>query len=262
MEYKNYTVEDLVTDNDFRDWVLNPHPNNKAVWNNYILSDPTIKQKIQQAKKIVEYSQPKNYKVKEEVIGLGLAQLKEHYQKTTQPHTSPIKQLIPRAIKIAAVALIFLLIGNIKQVTQDPNHLVFSTFSEQQKEIVLPEGSSVIMDKSSQVTFNKNWRETGKRIATLSGKAYFSVKKKNFQGKKIAFVVKTPDLNVEVLGTEFNVDITNQITQVVLNSGSVKLHAHSTNQEIMMEPGDVVEYFHNLKKLVIRSNVNHKPYVS
>ena len=153
-------------------------------------------------------------------------------------------------------------IGNLKQPQNSPDQILYTANSEHPKEVILPEGSKVILAEDARITFNKNWRDEGKRIAKLQGKAYFSVKKRHFQGKKVNFTVKTPNIQVEVLGTEFNVDTDNSITQVVLNSGKVKLSTLGTNQQITMKPGDVVEYFHNFQKLVLKSNIKHERYIT
>jgi hypothetical protein len=154
------------------------------------------------------------------------------------------------------------LIGTLKQVNYNPEHVFYSSNSHHPKQIILPEGSKVILAEGAELTFNRNWRSDGGRIAKLKGEAYFSVKKRHYQGKKISFTVETPGLMVEVLGTEFNVNTEELHTQVVLNSGKVRLKTRQTKQQLIMEPGDVVEYFHNFKKLVVKSDIDHEKLIS
>ncbi len=57
-------------------------------------------------------------------------------------------------------------------------------------------------------------------------------------------MVHTGQLNVRVLGTEFNVSNRHEQTTVVLNSGSVKLETGSpdTRKDVLMKPGDLVQF--------------------
>ena len=260
MEYRNYTVEDFVLDDEFRARVLQPRSESTQLWNKR-LYDPLTYNNLHQAKKIIQSSQPIDYNVEAEVIEQGLTQLRKQYQ---QIHTNQnaSNTTFLRVFKIAVVALLFLFIGNLKQIQYTPDQILYTATKKQPKEVILPEGSKVILAEDARITFNKNWRDEGKRIAKLQGKAYFSIKKRHFQGEKVNFIVETPNIRVEVLGTEFNVDTDKNITQVVLNSGKVKLSTLGTNQQITMDPGDVVEYFHNFRKLVLKSNTDHKKYIT
>lgn len=261
MEYRNYTVEDFVLDDEFRARVLHPHSENIQLWNKR-LYDPLTYENLHTAKKIIQSSQPREYSVEPKEIEQGLTHLREQYQQKICKKQNPSNNTFLRILKIAVVALLFLFIGNLKQIQDTPDQILYTATAEQPKEVILPEGSKVILAKGARITFNKNWRDEGKRITKLQGKAYFSIKKRHFQGEKISFTVETPNIQVEVLGTEFNVNTDNNITQVVLNSGKVKLSTLGTNQQITMKPGEVVEYFHNFRKLVLKSNTNHKKYIA
>jgi ferric-dicitrate binding protein FerR (iron transport regulator) len=76
-------------------------------------------------------------------------------------------------------------------------------------------------------------------------------------------VVHTNDLDVTVLGTQFNVNNRGDQVKVVLNSGKVKVkvaHAVSGN-EIFMEPGEMVAYDTH-RKLIGKQIVNPEIYSS
>lgn len=260
MDYKNYTVEDFVLDQEFRDWVLHPQPGRMTPWEKAAYN-PLMNKCLNEARQIILNSQPKDYHVKNEIIDESFLTIKERYEQVTQNANSK-SSISLRVIKVAAIAVIFLLIGTLKQVNYNPEQISYASSKRHPEEIILPEGSKVILAKGAELSFNKNWRAEGKRIATLDGEAYFSIKKRHYQGNKISFTVQTPDLMVEVLGTEFNVNTKDNITQVVLNSGKVRLSTRETNQKLLMTPGDVVEYFHSFKKLVVKSDVDHSKYIS
>lgn len=66
--------------------------------------------------------------------------------------------------------------------------------------IVLPDNSRVWLNSGSKLTFNSDFKNRGRNVQ-LEGEAFFSVAK----DKKHPFLVKTADLEIKVLGTEFNV---------------------------------------------------------
>lgn len=65
-----------------------------------------------------------------------------------------------------------------------------------QQEVVLPDGSKVILNVKSSVSYNHSWED---RVINLEGEAFFEVTK----GQK--FTVNTQNGSVNVLGTSFNV---------------------------------------------------------
>jgi ferric-dicitrate binding protein FerR (iron transport regulator) len=64
------------------------------------------------------------------------------------------------------------------------------------------------------------------------------------------FIVHARDINVEVLGTEFNLQRRRERTKVILHSGKVQLtEVDESWQRLLSKPGDIVEYndvSHNL----------------
>lgn len=65
--------------------------------------------------------------------------------------------------------------------------------------ITLPDGSLAYLNSGSKLTFNNDFQNES-RMVSLEGEAYFSVKK----NKEVPFKVKASDIEIEVLGTEFN----------------------------------------------------------
>src|SRR5660398_29209 len=65
--------------------------------------------------------------------------------------------------------------------------------------MVLPDSSLVFLNSGSEITFNNNFKK-GERQVSLVGEAYFSVTK----DPENPFRIKTSEIEVEVLGTEFN----------------------------------------------------------
>ncbi|MDG5492955.1 FecR family protein [Psychroserpens sp. SPM9] len=92
----------------------------------------------------------------------------------------------------------------------------------EQKTIALLDGSEVILNSKSTLSYNEKDWETN-RTLSLEGEAYFKVKKGS------TFTVKTPNGNVEVLGTQFNVNSTNDLFEVICFEGRVQVQSHQEN---------------------------------
>ena len=140
--------------------------------------------------------------------------------------------------RIAAVATFLLMITSLIywQFIHNPIIILATDFGHQ-VEKVLPDGSTVILNANSKLTYKKQ----DSRNVTLEGEAYFNIKK--IPETNAIFHVSTPDLSVKVLGTSFNVNTRNELTKIFLEEGKVRLDVNDARGEnIEMNPGDFVSY--------------------
>jgi ferric-dicitrate binding protein FerR (iron transport regulator) len=142
--------------------------------------------------------------------------LEKILQKTTE---KKVKKLIPRWI-YAAAASIALLISTVFYLTGSDE--TFSTSFGEQLALVLPDGSEVLLNSKSSLTYKKSDWFDGKRTLELKGEGYFKVKK----GSK--FSVNSNSGNVSVLGTQFNVKTDASYFEVLCYEGKVQV---KNNQE-------------------------------
>ena len=106
-----------------------------------------------------------------------------------------------------------------------------TTGYSEQEIVMLPDGSEVKLNASSQLSYDeKNWAD--QRSLELQGEAFFDVRK----GSK--FSVKTPNGNVEVLGTSFNVKARGAGLQVACYTGKVAVEAASVRKQLT--PGEQI----------------------
>ncbi|WP_456379391.1 FecR family protein [Lutibacter sp.] len=151
---------------------------------------------------------------------------------------SKVKKLYPSWI-ISIAASIVLFIG-LYSLLQDNNTILLSTNTGEHKNIALLDGSEVVLNSKSEVSYNKKvWEE--EREVTLKGEAYFKVKKGSY------FTVKTINGDVTVLGTQFNVISRDDFFEVVCYEGkvSVKNKISSTillpGNSVRMLNGKIIE---------------------
>lgn len=72
--------------------------------------------------------------------------------------------------------------------------------------VQLPEGTRVNLNALSSLSFPATFGYNS-RVVTVTGETSFKVKKLTVAGKNVPFIVKTSRMNMEVLGTEFNVNV-------------------------------------------------------
>ncbi len=90
----------------------------------------------------------------------------------------------------------------------------------QKSRIHLPDGSIVVLNASSQLSYRNDFNSKSRKIH-LKGEAYFEVAK----NPDIPFEVYTDDLVITAIGTSFNVNAfeNKQTEKVALNTGKVKI---------------------------------------
>lgn len=121
-----------------------------------------------------------------------LNELLDSIEEDTPTRTLPIM----RYLKVAAAVVIILL--SVKMIPGLLFAQQVKTANAEQQEIILPDGSEVILNSASKLKWNKR-NFTDKRYLTLTGEAFFDVQKGN------EFVIETKNGEVEILGTQLNV---------------------------------------------------------
>ncbi|WP_422080762.1 FecR family protein [Ulvibacterium sp.] len=123
---------------------------------------------------------------------------------------------------------------------KDVKELVYNTLTVpygKRFDVVLSDGTTVFMNSGTELKYPVVFLEKGNREVFVQGEAYFDVTSNNGR----PFVVNAEGLNVEVLGTEFNVMAYPEdgMTDVILVEGSVGLTIEDTAQEnVVLSPGE------------------------
>lgn len=121
------------------------------------------------------------------------------------------------------------------------DQVVYSTDYGETATIELPDHSVLTLNGNSKVSYQKHWEDKNVREVSLEGEAYFSVEHTADHQK---FIVHTSNLEIEVLGTEFNVNHRRGNTKVTLNSGKIKLNSKEDTEQVkdvIMHPGEQAE---------------------
>ncbi|MDR2809297.1 MAG: FecR family protein, partial [Tannerellaceae bacterium] len=105
----------------------------------------------------------------------------------------------------------------------------------QRAELTLPDGSKVWLNAQSSLTYPSRFEE-GNRVVKLDGEAYFVVQHREEQ----AFVVKTKQMDIQVLGTEFSVTAYDgyPTSEVALLKGRVEVKPTYGKQAYVMKANE------------------------
>lgn len=108
--------------------------------------------------------------------------------------------------------------------------------------MVLSDGTKVYLTSNSYLKYPSSF-DNDKREVTLVGRAYFEVQK-----SKIPFIVNTSDMEVEVLGTSFDVEsrTSNHNSNVILVEGSVKVN--TKNESRIIKPNEQLSIHRQTKQ--------------
>ncbi len=130
--------------------------------------------------------------------------------------------------------------------------LVYNTLSVpngRRFDIVLSDNSHVYLNAGSSLRYPVNFIPGQKRQVFLEGEAFFEVSK----DKNHPFIVSSGNMDVEVLGTKFNVNAYPEEANIntVLVEGSVRLDTNETEDGIdslvLLEPGHIAHWDTNSK---------------
>ncbi|OJW56135.1 MAG: hypothetical protein BGO55_05975 [Sphingobacteriales bacterium 50-39] len=163
-----------------------------------------------------------------------------------QPEEVQVRRLSWLPASLAAASLILVVVGIwwVETRTGTPLMSMEKTSYGEIKTILLPDSSVVMLNGNSSLRMLQQWGAGDNREVWLDGEAYFQVQKQHAARK--GFVVHTKQVDVEVLGTKFNVNTRRLQSIVSLEEGKVRLSVHgevsmvNKDSSIVMRPGQTV----------------------
>jgi transmembrane sensor len=178
---------------------------------------------------------------------------KIHYDinmKSSMRKITQFDNILKWSLRIAGILIIpFMLFLGIQTIKDD--HLKKETWVEikapawTRVQFSLPDGTTGWLNSNSSVKYNENFNSD--RQVSLKGEAFFNVLK----DVKRPFIVKTPEINVKVLGTKFNIASyeNEKNVEVVLEEGKLIFENKEKNKLYTMKPNDLVVYDKTLKDI-------------
>ncbi|WP_270516601.1 FecR family protein [Sanguibacteroides sp. AM78-02pH3A] len=224
--------------------------------------DPDIETKIQRWLIEGEHTRPKNRVLShiwEQIDGKANAAV---YQSLKEVNTkigmrsSRGRSLRHLTRRVAAVLVpLFVLTGILIYQSSQIKTIEVITLAGEQKEIKLPDGSTVWLNACGKISYPEKFNDTLRRV-TLTGEAYFSVVRSEYK----RFEVSTKDISVEVLGTQFNVKAYPEDTSITTTLISGKVAVSLPEEKYMLRPNQKLVYNTVDKNTSIQEVSNNPAY--
>jgi len=144
---------------------------------------------------------------------------------------APRRKIVLKPWIMAVAATVTALVLLFPAIRLIEKKVVIARMAEQ-KEILLPDGSSVTLNAGSKFSYSgRNFQSH--RAVRLEGEAFLKVQKGN------EFVISTPHGDVEILGTELNIFSRGNEFRVSCITGKVGVNAGT--RKVILTPGELAE---------------------
>ncbi|MEM9896353.1 MAG: FecR domain-containing protein [Bacteroidota bacterium] len=237
-QYNN--IEDFLTDESFRSWVTNPTPSLDNQWRLWIDENPESKVLLEEAKAFAKSLKFKEFKPAEASKGGIFENVKSGSAKRSLSVSYRTWYKVAALIVIGfAFSLIYYnSIPDIAEkdvVVEESRIIQKSNPGGIKSQHMLPDGSMVHLNSKSSIEYPKKFKKDV-RTVRLVGEAYFDIAEDSNRPFKVIF----DGFEVEVLGTQFNVNSSLQDPEVALLEGKIQLFNRGTDKSIILKPGEKV----------------------
>lgn len=141
-------------------------------------------------------------------------------------------------LSAAAIAAFFFLMPERANITHEAGPATYANSSDDVIAVKLEDSTRVWLAKGGAIEYRHPDSESGERIVTLSGNAYFDVHKDSLH----PFIVNTENIAVKVLGTAFAVESSDSLTSVFLERGSVGLQTLGGVKLVRLHPDQLAVF--------------------
>ncbi|WP_025762191.1 FecR family protein [Dyadobacter tibetensis] len=248
MSDENYQLDDFLSDEYFKRWVLSPDVESDRYWNDYLLRNPDKRAVMRHARFLLiqlhqdlDQLKPREYQVES---------MWDQIEKQTLSQPSHPKSLwarMPRWTASVAAAMILVVIGwlawsnlTINEYsyacqTASIQHSLTEKINEGQGDllVILPDSSRITLKPHSRVSFPIAFNGSDKREVYLTGEAFFQVSKNINR----PFYVYSHELVTKVLGTSFTIKAfeKSKELEVIVTTGKVSVYSRKSLMESILE---------------------------
>lgn len=251
-DYSDYGPEDFLTDDYFSEWVLQPTKENEAFWAQWQQLYPARKPFVEEARRILLSLEYVRDEMPVESYDRIWSVLSDEMTQPAIMAAAP-RRTWPYLLAAAAVTGL-LVLAAAWFFRKEASPVTYTSQFGENRSLTLPDSSKVVLAPHSTLrmgTFED------KREVWLEGEAFFDIRQQ--PGTAKPFTVHSRSLDIDVLGTTFNVNNYNGNTQVVLHTGKVALR--QGKKVVVMKPGELVEFKAQEEQYQLKE-VRPEPYTS
>lgn len=275
---KNNNIKYLLQNDSFIKWIKgNSNPEEAEKWETWIKKDKSNYDLYEEARFIIDSLVEMEPKAPNPLIYLKKfreALDNSEKRKKLWNFSEYNRRNLSLYVVIAASILITIVVGIFFYGTPNFNnqskHKIaavqkFKTNYGQKKSLLLSDGSRIILNANSELTFSDKMGSKNTVNVWLKGEAYFAIKHLSGKAKRI-LIVHTKDGTITDLGTRFSVNTRSDSTTVALVKGEVTIRIDSAQflknaSGYKMHPGELAHFVKGGQQVKIKK-VNPNVYTS
>jgi len=264
MDQSEYNIENLLLNESFINYCYGFNASDVEYWEDKLQNGGELARNIEEAREMCLLLAIKVSSAEKQV---QLEKLKKGIEQAGdfQPEKTNVIVKVKQLWIWASIAASFLLLTTIyvakyktgytaasvmySAITNSNYHLTAQTDFNHRKTVVLPDGSTVIMNGSSTLKIAADFNISNRHVL-LSGEAFFLVKKNHAK----PFVVFTDKTATTALGTSFKVQSYpgEASGKVMLTTGKVRVESTKTNtiDDVILTPGQQAVLTNNKAEFV------------
>jgi transmembrane sensor len=248
-KYALYQTGDFLRDESFVNWVLYPDENDQT-WAVWLQLHPEKREAVEEAVSII-----RSFDFQQQPVAANYySQLKQRIDQTIASQSieqAPAARIIPVWLKAAALVAGLLIGGFILYYIIKPGYVTISTPYAAIQRVWLPDSSEVVLNAHSTIRYRRGWNHAQREV-WITGEAFFKVRHIELTSAAQTFTVHAGKADITVLGTEFDVRVSNNTTGVFLQQGKVQLRIPASHEQTIMQPNDYCQYHPAQGKIVTR----------
>ena len=229
-------IEEIILDEGFIDWASNQSTQQSFEWEQWMVEHPDHEKVVDDALKLFKNMKLTETNVSNDIIETEKNKLLIDISITKKPAKLFRLHRFRWVASVAACILLFAGSGYLmsRYYGKTEEKTTYGEMAEKQ----LPDGTSVLLNSNSSITYAANWEKSKEREVWIKGEAFFQVTKKPDHKR---FVVHADKFDVIVTGTKFNVLNRKNKAIIMLQEGGVTIH-FLTGKDVQLHPGESVEY--------------------
>jgi transmembrane sensor len=248
-DYHTYNIFDFITDERFKSWVLEPTDESNYFWQRWIDSHPEKAEDVAKAREFllsINFQMQEDLQEKKAAIYARIMDDSKKLSRNSSSGRSHSSHIGVTILKIAASIVILLSLSLLllqesgeKIQPEESEVVVYKTKKTRRGEkltLMLPDGSKVKLNSESSLKYPTSFGD--QREVSMEGEVYFEVERDSLK----PFIVKTGEVNTEVLGTSFNINYSlgDSMVQVAVTSGKVAVTSQHVNEKFYLLPLEVL----------------------
>jgi ferric-dicitrate binding protein FerR (iron transport regulator) len=233
---KNYTVEELLSDDTFTDYCLNESSPYKKKWLDILSRDHEQMKAVNEARAMLAILSPV---LPQHEIETEVNKLREALINVDGPPQILYKKYYTKKILAYSFSLLLVILASVYFLVSDKSSPVlaskFETGMGERKQYILPDGSTVILNSNSSFSFNEAFGKDDRQIE-MTGDAFFKVA----ENPSKPFIVKSNGFSTTAIGTSFYVHAGTSAAdyRVDLLEGKVKLEKIISGETSYLKAGE------------------------